>query len=309
MESRIQKEGATLLVLAAGMGARFGGLKQMEGVGPKGEVLLEYSVFDAFRHRGFTNFVFVIRREIEADFVSCVLSRFPSDFPYTLVYQEVDMLPSGAVCPAGRSKPWGTAHAVWCARDAIRGPFAVINADDFYGRDAFDSLGRFLGESHSRGEWCMVGYELPHTLSEQGYVSRGVCSMDAEGNLLSLEECTRIQRLEGVIVDSREDGVVKELGEDTVVSMNCWGFTLDFMEFLDDYIGRFFSGVGGDLKAECYLPTAVCEALQTGRARCAVIPTVGHWYGVTYYEDRSVVKTALGAKHAEGEYPEALWAR
>ncbi len=302
-----KKPGATLLVLAAGMGSRFGGLKQVEGLGPGGEVILEYSVYDAYRAGGFTHFVFVIRREIEADFRAQVLARFPEDLDYSIVYQELDALPKGVELPTGRTKPWGTAHAVWCAREALRTPFAVINADDFYGRGAFESLGTFLRAAQAPGEWCMVGYELPRTLSEQGYVSRGVCETSAEGYLLSIVEHTKIQREGHRIVDTEAPGKPRELAEDTIVSMNCWGFTLDFLDFLDGYMGAFFRDSAGELKAECYLPSAVYAALQAGKASCRVIPTASQWYGVTYLADSDIVREALRAKQANGEYSEGLW--
>ncbi len=295
--------GASLLVLAAGMGSRFGGLKQMAGVGPNGEVLLEYSVHDALRN-GFDEFVFVIRHDIEADFREHVLSRFPEDLNYKLVYQELHDVPEGFSVSAERIKPWGTAHAVWCAREAISQPFAVINADDFYGADAFRALGEYLNGERKEGEWCMVGYELGRTLSEAGHVSRGVCTSDAEGLLQGIEEHTKIVRQGDGIVDL-DSG--RSLAEDTVVSMNCWGFTPDFLTSLDSFVQSFFRDGDPGLKGESYIPSAVYSGISQGVGACRVLASSAQWCGVTYPDDRPVVEQALAVMVRDGQYGSSLW--
>ncbi len=295
--------GASLLVLAAGMGSRFGGLKQMAGLGPGGEVLLEYSVHDALRY-GFDDFVFVIRRDIEADFWEQVIPRFPKGLSYRLVYQELCNVPEGFTPPEGRAKPWGTAHAVWCAREALSQPFAVINADDFYGADAFRALGEHLNGACGAGQWCMVGYQLGRTLSEAGHVSRGVCSSSDDGRLEGIEEHTRIVREGGRIVDLATD---RELAEDTVVSMNCWGFTPDFLSSLDTFVRTFFRQGDLDPKSECYIPSAVYDGIARGAGSCLVLRSTAQWCGVTYPDDRPLVERALASMVRDGQYGSSLW--
>ncbi len=301
----------TLLVMAAGMGSRFGGLKQVEPFGPHGETLLDYSVHDALRS-GFGRVVFVVRRAFAELFRERVGGRFEGRLSVDYVPQELDDLPGGHAPPAGRAKPWGTAHAVWCARGAIDGPFAAINADDFYGRDAFARL----AESFTRGpaaesgpaRVAMAGYRLADTLSEHGTVSRGVCTVDGRGRLVGIEELTAIEAVGGGSGRVRlADGGELLLPADALVSMNCWGFPAAVFDLLDDALRRFLAEHGGDLKSECYLPAAVAEAVAGGRALVEVLPVRATWFGVTHREDKPRVVEALRRLVAAGEYPERLW--
>lgn len=295
-----------LVVLAAGMGSRYGGLKQMDGVGPSGETLLEYSIFDAIRS-GFGKILFIIRHSIEADFRERVLSRLPQGVVYSLAFQEIEALPEGFSPKPGRSKPWGTAHALWCARKEIDAPFAVINADDFYGRKAFDSLHDWLTQnSHSR-DCCMVGYALGRTLSEEGSVSRGVCQQDSNGWLTSIVEHTKITRVNNSIFDLSDERTPAKLHEETVVSMNCWGFNISFLPHLEKEIGTFFKEHHASEKTECYLPSVVETALLDGKMRCRVLRSDARWCGVTYPGDRPRVEQAIREMVNRGEYPSALW--
>lgn len=296
----------TLVILAAGLGSRYGGVKQLDGIGPGGNTILEYSLYDAMRG-GFGRVVFVIRQDIADDFRTCVLSRLPGDVPVSLAFQELDSLPAGLHAPADRRKPWGTAHAIWCAREAIDGPFAAINADDFYGRDAFSVLAKALAQSHEAGRYCMVGYQLGRTLSEEGTVSRGVCRTDARGMLTSIQEHTKIQRVGDRIVDTAASNAPVTLDENDTVSMNCWGFTPDFIERTEQYIRRFFNSGHPLDTAECYIPSVVSEALAGGQATCQVLPTSSLWCGVTYPGDREAVQAKLQALVDRGEYPLHLW--
>lgn len=293
-----------LVVLAAGMGSRYGGLKQFEGVGPGGESILEFSVFDALRS-GFEKVVFVIRRDMRERFERELESRFPRRLRYAIAYQSVDDVPGGVSVPAGRVKPWGTAHAVWCARDHVDAPFAVINADDFYGRSAFEALGGYLRRCGSDRElYCLVGYELGSTLTDAGSVSRGVCEVDGDGFLRSIHERTKITREDSKVVDWGEGHAV-ELGADSVVSMNCWGFTPLFFQRLERELLAFFRG--GDLsKDECYLPSAVMSGLGAGVC-CEVLAAGKGWCGVTYPADRAAVEQRLLELVMHSEYSNPLW--
>ena len=296
----------TLLVLAAGIGSRYGGIKQLDGIGPGGTTILEYSVYDALRS-GFGRVVFIIRRAIEADFRQLVLAKLPAKLPVQLAYQELEALPTGIELPAGRVKPWGTAHAVWCAKDAIDSPFAVINADDFYGLPAFQALGGYLARTTGAGAWSMVGYPLASTLSEAGTVSRGVCRLDAQGQLQGIREYTKIRKTAEGIVDEADAGNCVVLPEDSVVSMNCWGFTPDYIQRAEEYIREFFRGSADTQKAECYIPTVVERSLAAGLARCQVLPCRSPWCGVTYPADRPYVAAQLAGLVEQGVYPEHLW--
>ena len=298
----------TLVVLAAGIGSRYGGLKQMEPLGPGGEAVLDYSVFDAHR-AGFGRFVFVIRREIEADFRAVFSRRFGEHLDIRYAYQELDQLPAGYGLPADRKKPWGTGHAVLCAAPRLEGPFAVINADDFYGAASFRALAEFLQASRAATpeEFAMVGFRLAHTLSEHGTVARGLCQTDAAGYLCSVEELTAIERIEGGARNKEPDGSYRSLTGEEIVSMNCWGFTPGLVEGLRRLFADFLDQNTGSLKAEFYLPAAVNTLIQEGRARVKVLPTPAQWFGVTYREDRAVVMESIRALIRGGEYPERLW--
>jgi len=298
--------GTTLLVLAAGMGSRYGGLKQLDHVGPGGETLLDYSIFDALR-AGFGKVVFVIRKSIEAEFREAVISRYEGVVEVGVAFQEPSDLPEGFSVSGDREKPWGTGHAVWAARKEVREPFLVVNADDFYGREAYAIMG-----AHLRGEgsgMAMVAYQLENTLSENGEVSRGVCRLDAGGGLESVEEHTHIARSEGgVICGCDEGGAVRELGPGMLVSMNFWGFPTDVFAGLEERMSVFLRAGGErDAKAEFYLPTAISDLVGEGRSRVSVYASRDKWFGVTYRPDRELVASALAEKVAGGEYPAPVW--
>jgi NDP-sugar pyrophosphorylase family protein len=308
--SQPQSSQPELVVMAAGMGSRYGGLKQIDPVGPGGENVLDYSVFDAMR-AGFGKVVFVIRRDIEEIFREKIGRAIEHRVECAYVHQELDALPPGFAVPDGRVKPWGTAHAALCARDAIAGPFAVINADDFYGAAAFQEVGGHLtaaAASGQAGEYCMVGYRLDHTLSEHGHVSRGVCSVTGGGYLTGIVERTRIQRFDDGIKCALGDEHWETLAPDTIVSMNIWGFTREFFDHLEDAFRAFLEQHGRELKSEAYLPAVVDVAMRTGRARVKVLRTDARWFGVTYQEDRAVAQRAVRELVATGQYPERLWA-
>jgi hypothetical protein len=297
----------TLLVLAAGMGSRYGGLKQIDPVGPGGETILDYAVFDALR-AGFGRVVFVIRRDFEEAFRTQVAAKYAGRIQVDTVFQALDALPAGATVPAGREKPWGTGHAVWCARDAIREPFAVIGADDFFGRDAFVQLAAFLnsasrlspaGAGAAPAAFAMVGYRLANTLSENGAVARGVCTTGADGQLQTVVENTGIRR--------EDVGPGRKFSGSEIVSMNCWAFTPAFFPALDRQWRDFIATRGTELKSEFYLPEAVSQQIAAGTATVEVRPTNAEWFGVTYREDKPRVQAALAALAARGDYPVPLF--
>ncbi|MDB6092783.1 MAG: hypothetical protein JWM32_345 [Verrucomicrobia bacterium] len=304
-----------LLVLAAGMGSRYGGLKQIDPVGPSGETVLDYAVFDAQR-AGFGRVVFVIRKDFEAVFREQVGAKYAGRIAVDYVFQSPAALPEGCVAPAGREKPWGTGHAVWCARDAVREPFAVINADDFYGADSFAQLGKFLTgpAAMARGfdpmsghrtprslaaHFAMVGFTLSNTLSEHGAVSRGQCATNGEGDLESIVERVGIQ--------PAEVGPGRTYSGKETVSMNCWGFTPALFAGLDRQLHEFFVARGADLKAEFYLPAAVSEMIARREATVKVLPTSSAWFGVTYREDKPRVIAAIAELVRAGKYPAKLF--
>ncbi len=304
----------TLLVMAAGLGTRFGGLKQVEPFGPGGETLLDYSIFDALR-AGFGRVVFVIRRDLESTFRERIGRRFEARTTVDYVFQELSRLPGDHRAPPQREKPWGTAHAVWCAADAIHEPFAAINADDFYGRDAFAQLARFLSgpasERPAAGQpvrCAMAGYRLADTLSEYGSVSRGVCQVNADDRLEAIEEVTAITAAAaGAGVARLPDGHERLLPPDTVVSMNCWGFPPMIFALLEETLTGFLDARGHDAKAECYLPTAVMDAVKAHAATVGVLPVNASWFGVTHRDDKPRVSAALAQLIVAGTYPEQLW--
>ena len=297
--------GAQLVVLAAGMGSRYGGLKQIEGLGPTGATLLEYSVYDAL-HAGFNEIIFIIRKAIEEDFKQHVLSRFKGQIPIKLVYQEVEDVPSACDAVKNRVKPWGTAHALWCARNVVTKPFAVINADDFYGREAFFALGESITALNTVAPMCMVGYTLSRTLSESGSVSRGVCTVK-NGLLTNIEEHTSIVRDTTGIVAKNGAGEMVTLQDDTVVSMNCWGFAPVFMQSVAAVVTDFFDAlaIGKEVGSECYLPAVVRTCLEAGQ-QCRVLTSEAQWCGVTYPADKSFVQKQLLQLTKQGVYPSVL---
>jgi len=291
----------TLLVLAAGMGSRYGGLKQIDPVGPSGETVLDYAVYDALR-AGFDRVTFVIRREFEAVFREKIGARYAGRVDVDYVFQSLGALPAGITPLPGREKPWGTGHAVWCARDVVRAPFAVINADDFYGADAFQRLAGFLRETPPTAAapaFCMAGFRLAQTLSEHGAVSRGVCATGPDGWLRSIVEQTGIQ--------PAEVGPGKKYSGEETVSMNCWGFTPALFTGLDAQFRTFLAAHGRDLKAEFYLPAAVSALIARGEAAVQVLPVRSTWFGVTYREDKPRVQESLAALVQAGIYPGKLF--
>ncbi len=298
----------TLLVLAAGMGSRYGSLKQMDGVGPGGEAIIDYSVYDAIR-AGFGKVVFVIRRCFEADFREIFSpERFGGKIGVEYVFQELDSLPEGFAVPEGRVKPWGTNHALMMAAPVIREPFAMINADDFYGREGFAVMADFLrGLAGRHDQYCMVGYKLGNTLSDYGTVARGVCTEDARHNLTSIVERTDIQRLDGRIVCHDDAGAEITLPEDTIVSMNLFGFTPDYFEHSQEYFRRFLSENIDNPKAEFYIATIIKDLIATGHSTMQVLRSDATWFGVTYKEDREKVAASIRALVGAGEYPASLW--
>lgn len=284
----------TLLIMAAGMGSRYGGLKQVEGFGPNGETLLEYGIADA-RRAGFGKFVFIIRRDIEAAFRSAVLSRFGDEIDYELVFQELDHLPC-SIGEVARSKPWGTGHAVWCARDAVTSPFAVMNADDYYGPQSFKLLGDHLDAAHSApAEYAMMGYRLDQTLSPGGAVSRGICRVAGDGMLESVEEYSGLVAAGDHVEGRASGGDVHQLDGATPVSMNLWGLLPSVFELLEDGLTAFLGDPANHAAGEFYLPAAIDHGIATGRCQVRVLLTDEKWHGVTYPDDRSAVRAALQA--------------
>ncbi len=296
----------TLVVLAAGMGSRYGGLKQIDPVGPvAGESILDYSVYDALR-AGFTRTVFVIRRDIEADFRAAIGSRFEEQTDVEYVFQELDAVPDGFTVPAERSKPWGTGHAVLAAGPAVNEPFAVINADDFYGADAFSQLADELGES-TPDHYTMVAFQLDKTLSDHGHVSRGFCRVSEQGLLQDIEEITHIERTARGPVAALDDGRSRSLDGAAPVSMNMWGFHPSLFGHLEREFARFLTDHGREPKSEFYLPAAVDMLVKTGQVGVPVRRTDSAWFGVTYREDRPAVCRSIQALVTQGVYPERLW--
>lgn len=293
----------TLLVLAAGMGSRYGGLKQMDGVGPHGETILDYSVNDAIR-AGFGKAVFVIRKSFADNFKQHVnAEHYGNKIAVEYVYQELDKLPAGFKVPEGREKPWGTNHAILMAKEVIHEPFAIINADDFYGRDAFEVMAKHLMTlDGTKGKYCMVGYRLENTLSENGTVSRGVCETSAEGLLIGMTERTSIGRTANGIEYKDTDGSMHPLTADATVSMNLFGFTPDYFEKSEELFVEFLKEHGQELKSEYYIPFAVNTFIHSGYATMTVLKTTAQWFGVTYKEDRPMVVARLAKLHEQGVY-------
>ena len=299
----------TLLIMAAGMGSRFGGLKQITPVGPNGEMIIDYSIYDAVR-AGFGKVVFVIKKEIEQAFRANIGDRVAQRIPVEYVYQELDKLPEGYAVPEGRAKPWGTGHAVLCSLPKLDGPFMVINADDFYGQDSYRLMAEFLsrpaaGDKH---HLAMAGYVLDNTLTDNGYVSRGICTVDEHGYLTDLTERTHIERRDGQAMYTEDDGASwHTLPNDCPVSMNCWAFPAGTLDRFEDIFRRFLSSGIDPLKSEFYLPFAVDTLVESGAADVRVLETRDRWYGMTYQEDRQKVIDAIHAFVQQGIYPERLW--
>ncbi len=299
----------TLLVLAAGMGSRYGGLKQIDPVGPTGEVILDYSIYDAIR-AGFGKVVFVIRREIEADFRATIGARLQGRIEVAYAFQSLDDIPAGCEVPADRQKPWGTTHAILAARNCIREPFGVINADDFYGPRSFALLGESLSKLDATGlRFVLIGFPLRNTVSENGSVSRGVCTLDAEGHLMDIRECHGIHPVAGGIAVSRpnpsEEAAILD-GTQTV-SMNMWGFTPGFFAEAEKGFAQFLKALPDPLTSEYYIPTLVRDLIDSGAGRVEVQQSDETWLGVTYPEDMPLVREGLRRLIERGVYPEDLW--
>lgn len=286
------------------MGSRYGGLKQIDPVGPAGETIIDYSVFDALR-AGFGKLVFVIRRDIEAQFKEIVGARFESRIPVEYVFQELDKLPPEFTVPAGRTKPWGTAHATLVAADTVREPFAAINADDFYGADSYRLLAQHL--QSGTADYAMVGFVLRNTLSDFGSVARGVCQVDPENYLQGVVELTKIERDGAGARDTNPAGNVINLSGDEAVSMNLWGFTPGVFPQLRQSFQEFLERYGWDMKSEFFIPSVVNSLVVARKARVKVLRTNASWFGVTYREDRPRVVESVRQLIARGDYPEKLW--
>lgn len=295
----------TLLILAAGLGSRYGSLKQIEPIGPSGEAIIDYSVYDAIR-AGFGKVVFVIKKEIEKDFRESLLRRFENKIDISWVFQELDMLPGGFSLPANRKKPWGTAHAILMSEKEIATPFAAINADDFYGPEAFRELVITLSGKGKETDYCMIGYKLKNTLSEHGTVARGVCDIDGNGFLRSVSELTKIKRENGGIVYYENDKPFS-LDEDSTVSMNMWGFTTAVFQQIKERFSSFLAENINNPAAEFYIPTLVDQLIRENAARVKVIRCNASWFGITYRDDRDAARKSILQKIENGEYPRKLW--
>ena len=301
------RQNPSLVIMAEGMGSRFGGLKQIEPVDPEGHIIIDFSLFDAWR-AGFRDVVFIIKREMEGEFRACIGDRMKKFFHVSYVYQELDRLPEGIALPEGRTKPWGTGHALACCKGAVNGPFAVINADDFYGRTAFSEIYSFLEAQTDASKYAMVGYRLKNTVTEFGSVARGVCEIE-NGMLTGVTERTKIYK-KGADAEYTEDGVqFFPLAGDTIVSMNLWGFSARVLDELWNRMGAFLNDAipANPLKCEYFLPFVVNAQLADKSASVQVLPCEEAWYGVTYREDLDSVREAVARMKTEGIYTQALW--
>lgn len=298
-----------LLVLAAGMGSRYGKLKQLDGVGPSGETIMDYSIFDAIR-AGFGKVVFVIRHDFEKDFREKILSKYEAAIPVDVVFQSLDSLPEGFSLNPERVKPWGTNHAIMMAKDAIKEPFAVINADDFYGKESFQTLADGLNQMQGKqNAYCMVAYRLGNTLSDHGSVSRGVCTKNEKNHLTSVVEHYEVQCTDkgDVIFKNQQNGEFESIDENLPVSMNMWGFTPDYFVHSDADFRKFLAANADNLKAEYGIPTMVNKLIETKAATIAVLTTPCKWFGVTYIEDRPIVVQKIADLVNSGVYPTKLF--
>lgn len=298
----------TLLILAAGMGSRYGGLKQLDMLGPNGETIMDYSVYDAIK-AGFGKIVFVIRKDFEEDFRNKVLSKYAGHIPVDVVFQSLDALPEGFVCPADRTKPWGTNHAIMMGQSVINEPFAVINADDYYGPDAFRVMAEDLTKTRTReGDYSMVGFRVGNTMTEHGSVSRGVCTPDSEGNLAAIVERTAISfDTDHKITFTDENGEKQTLDAATPVSMNFWGFTPEYFKHSNELFIDFLKEKIDAPKSEFFIPSVVDTLIKNGKASVRILDTDSRWFGVTYPEDRQGVVDKFAELHRQGVYPSPLF--
>ena len=302
--------GPQLVVMAAGIGSRYGGLKQVDPIGPSGEMVIDYSVYDA-REAGFEGVVFIIRRDIEEVFREKVGRSIERQIDTRYVFQELGALPPGFSVPAGRSKPWGTGHAALAAKEAVTANCAVINADDYYGPGSFKVLADYLGSAADGDglyDYSMVAFRLRNTVTEHGHVARGVCTANPDGFLATIVERTRIETCDGGIHFTEDDGATwTDIDPESPVSMNMWGFTPSVFAELESRFPAFLEANAGNPKAEYFLPTVINDLIQEGRARVRVLPTDEKWYGVTYQEDKPELKAFIREQVANGRYPERLW--
>lgn len=294
----------TLLVLAAGIGRRYGGLKQIDPIGPGGEIIIDYSLYDAVR-AGFEKIVFVITRDLETDFRKVIGDRYSAVVDVGYAYQELDVIPSGFEVPPSREKPWGTGHAVLVAHGAIDDPFAVINADDFYGRDAFTAMADWLRTECRPDRYNMIGYILENTLSDHGKVSRGVCRTDGDGHLQGITETTSIEKRDGRVVSLSEKGETTLDGAETV-SMNFWGFPPEIFDTIERQFKTFLKDMNDPLKDEFYIPVVVHEAVRSGQAKVEILNSNAQWFGITYHEDKAIAQECIRELIKAGTYPSPL---
>lgn len=300
-----------LVIMAAGMGSRYGGLKQIDPVDAQGHIIMDFSIYDAVR-AGFEKVIFIIKKENEADFREAIGDRLSRHIEVEYVFQDMEKLPEGFQVPKGRVKPWGTGHAVLCCKDVIDGPFAVINADDYYGREAFEKIYQFLTthEDDDKYRYTMVGYILKNTLTENGHVARGVCEMDENGHLAGICERTRIEKVDDGAAYTEDDGRTwVPISPESTVSMNMWGFSKSMLKELDSRFSDFLKDnlPVNPMKCEYFLPTVVSSLLKEGKATAEVLHSRDRWYGVTYKEDKGVVECAVRNMKEEGKYPLYLW--
>lgn len=301
------KKKISLVVLAAGMGSRYGGLKQMDSFGPNGETIIDYSLYDAYR-AGFDHVVFIIRDFFAPKFKEAFAPKMEGRMKVDYVYQELKNIPVPFDIPEGRERPWGTGHAVWVAHPYVDGPFAVINADDYYGPEAYSTLYEFLKAETEKEEYGVVGYRLDNTLSEHGTVNRGVCKTDDQGYLEQVIECKQIGRnADGTISFPSDDGTPLFLAKDTPVSMNMWAFFPSYFNYFNDQFKEFLQKEGQDLKSEFYIPTLVDTLIRTGERKTKVLHSDSEWFGVTYQEDKEFVSKRLKDLLEDGVYPYNLW--
>lgn len=301
------KKDMTLVVMAAGIGSRYGGgIKQLAAVGPSGEIIMDYSVYDALE-AGFNKIVFVIRKDLEADFKEIIGNRMEQICHVEYAFQEKDDLPEGFAVPEGRTKPWGTGHAILAVRDIVKEPFAVINADDYYGKAAFQQVYDFLAGNPEKEDYCMAGFVLKNTLSDHGTVTRGICQVDDKGYLVKVDETRNIRKtLDGAVAPDAE-GQERSLDLESHVSMNMWGLTPEFLEVLKEGFPKFLEEHGQELKSEYLLPEIIDRQLKCGKARVKVLETLDQWYGITYQEDREEVAEAITKLVEQGNYPRKLF--
>ncbi|MCZ2100305.1 MAG: nucleotidyltransferase [Chitinophagales bacterium] len=296
----------TLLILAAGMGSRYGKLKQLDGFGPNGETIIDYSLYDAIRS-GFGKVVFVVRDAFKAEFESIFRKKLEGKIEMEFVSQELYKIPTGFSIHPDRQKPWGTAHAVWVAHEVIQEPFGVINADDYYGVEAFDQLATFLKDEQKGSDYAVIAYHLQNTLSEHGTVNRGVCQADPSGYLADIEECVKIRQYEDGIIRFPDGEGFRTLTPETLVSMNMWGFQPSFFQYFEENFSEFLRNHGQELTSEYYIPTLVDYLIKGDVLNINIIDTASDWFGVTYQEDRPFVVEKLRSLIQKGVYPTNLW--